>query len=163
MQLDWKKLRYRAEWLFVSILAAIVPCVPRRVCHFFANLWGALASYLYRPGREVALENLESALGAELTAERRHQLVRESYQHFARAMSDLFWSPRLTTRNLSKLIDTTDLEDFKRSGTADRGAIFACLHYGGFEWIALALGLSDVRCTVVTQGFKNPLLTPIFN
>ncbi len=43
------------------------------------------------------------------------------------------------------------------------GFIFACLHYGGFEWIALALGLRGFECTVVTQAFKNSLLNETFN
>jgi KDO2-lipid IV(A) lauroyltransferase len=60
-------------------------------------------------------------------------------------------------------MDTSALDHFTRGGGSDDGAIFACLHYGGFEWIALALGLRGVNCTVVTQGFKNPLLNETFN
>lgn len=163
MGIDWKKLRHRGEWLFVRALAWITPRLPRRVCHLVATTGGTVAAYLHWPGREVALENLESAFGTQLTTPRRRELVRESYQHFARAMADLFWSPRLTNANLAELVDVTELERFKREGGAERGAIFACLHYGGFEWIALALGLSGIRCTVVTQAFKNPLINPTFN
>lgn len=162
MAIDWKKLRHRGEWLALRTLQAIIPLLPRSLCHLVANGCGFLGSHLHREGRDVAVDNLERCFGDELTPARRRQLVRESYQHFARAMADLFWSPRLTPANLSEYVDVSDLDRLKREGGADRGAIFACLHYGGFEWIALALGLSGIRCTVVTQGFKNPLLNPIF-
>ena len=36
--------------------------------------------------------------------------MRESYQHFARTMIDLFWSPRLTRENYSRYIDVVNLE-----------------------------------------------------
>ncbi|MBA2743215.1 MAG: lysophospholipid acyltransferase family protein, partial [Chthoniobacterales bacterium] len=147
----------------VRACAGIVPMLPRSICHLVANGCGAVASLLHLPGRKVALQNLDSALGSELPPATKLQLVRSSYQHFARAMADLFWSPRLTTENLPQLIDTSDLDRLRRDGGAANGAIFACLHYGGFEWIALALGLSGIKCTVVTQGFKNSLLNTTFS
>jgi lauroyl/myristoyl acyltransferase len=61
------------------------------------------------------------------------------------------------------IFDLEDLERWKREGGVERGAIFAAPHYGGFEWIAVVLGLAGFKCTVVTQGFKNPLLNTTFN
>ena len=159
---DPKKLRHGVEWLAIRTMAHVVPVLPRRVNHLIADVFGAAASLIHLPGRAVALSNLETAFPG-LSNARRKQLVRESYQHFSRAMGDLFWSRRLTTRNLHRIFDLEDLERFKREGGADRGAIFACLHYGGFEWIAVVLGLTGFKCTVVTQGFKNPLLNSTFN
>lgn len=163
MSVNWKELRHRGEWLAVRAVAHVVPLLPRRLCHLLASIGGTLAFLIDRPGRKVALANVEAAFGPALSPHDRRRLVRRSYQYFARAMADLFWSPRLTTQTLTQLVDTSALERFKEQVGADRGAIFACLHYGGFEWIALALGLSGIRCTVVTQSFKNPLLNDTFN
>ncbi|HEX7517359.1 MAG TPA: hypothetical protein VF345_08750 [Chthoniobacterales bacterium] len=160
MNFELKTLRHRAEWLALRALAHLVPALPRALCHRGADLVGALAAHVHRPGRAVALSNLQAAF-PEMPAARRRQLVKQSYQCFERAMADLFWSPRLTRENLARTIDLTDLERVKRE-QGDRGLIFACLHYGGFEWIALALGLSGFPCTVVTQAFKNPLLNQTF-
>jgi lauroyl/myristoyl acyltransferase len=163
VRLQLKDVRHRVEFWGVRWLAVILPRLPRRVCHILATGSGAAAAFIHLPGRQVALSNLEAAFGAELTVRRRKQLVRESYQHFARAMADLFWSPRLTAENLEAIFDLEDLEQLKRDRGTDRATIFACLHYAGFEWIALALGRSGFDCTVVTQGFKNPLLNGPFN
>ncbi len=137
--------------------------LPRRFWHVVADLTGAAAAWILWPGRRVALANLEAAFGETYSGEERRRLVRQSYQYFARAMADLFWSARLTPENVGDYIDLSDLDRLKASGESERGYIFACLHYGGFEWIALALGLRGVPCTVVTQAFKNPLLDATFN
>ena len=59
---------------------------------------------LDRRGRRVALSNLRVAFGDEISAEGRAQIVRQSYQHFARTMLDFFWSPRLTSQNFSRYV-----------------------------------------------------------
>lgn len=162
MRFTPKALRHRSEWLFLRSLELLAPLFPRWYLHWLAQLGGAAAAYLHVPGRRVALSNLAVALPDSTPAERR-RLVRESYQNFARTMADLFWSRRLTTENLHEIFDLTDLERLQREQGMERGYIFACMHYGGFEWIALALGLSGMPCTVVTQAFKNPLLNATFN
>ncbi|MEP6956736.1 MAG: hypothetical protein ABI883_07905, partial [Chthoniobacterales bacterium] len=161
--IDWKRIRHRAEWLVVRAFAKTVPLFPRRLCHAVADVYGAIAAVVHRSGREVALANLESAFGTQYSPDERKRLVRQSYQHFTRAMADLLWSPRLTPENFAKIFDLQDVERLRREHGTERGVIFACLHYGGFEWIALALGLSGFKCTVVTQSFKNPLLNSSFN
>ena len=158
-----KAIRHRAEWLVVRGLAAVVPRLPRRICHWLADGFGLITSFVHLPGRHVAQQNLDTAFGSGLSSGQRKRLVRQSYQQFARAMADLFWSPRLTRDNLSTIFDLEDVERLKRERGTEGGLIFACLHYGGFEWIALALGLSGFKCTVVTQAFKNPLLNGTFN
>jgi KDO2-lipid IV(A) lauroyltransferase len=162
VSIDWKKVRHLAEWLGIRAMANTIPKLPRRLNHVIADALGAAAAFIHVPGRAVALSNLEAAF-PEMPLSRRKQLVRQSYQHFARAMADLFWSPRLDREKLHTIFDLEDIERFKREQETDRGTIFACLHYGGFEWIAVVLGLTGFKCTVVTQAFKNPLLNGTFN
>lgn len=162
MTVNWKGLRHRGEWLVIRGMANLIPRLPRRVSRFLAGALGWSASYVHLPGRRVALSNLQAAF-PDLPLAARRRITRASYQHFARAMADLFWSPRLTRENLHTIFDLEDLERLKANGGADRGVIFACPHYGGFEWIAVVLGLVGFKCTVVTQGFKNPLLNQTFS
>jgi lauroyl/myristoyl acyltransferase len=77
-----------------------VPLLLRKVCYRLALLLGSLAASLDRRGRRVALSNLRVAFGDE--SERRAQIVRESYQHFAHTMLEFFWSLRLTSQNFSR-------------------------------------------------------------
>src|SRR5947209_4268917 len=153
-----KRIRYRGEWLIVGALAVLLPLLPRQILHAIADLFGALAAYVYVPGRRVALTNLGTVFPERLEGERR-SLVRQSYQYFARAQAELFWAQRLTRANAHEIYDLSALEQLPR----DRSYIFGCLHYGGFESIAIVLGFCDFNCTVVTQAFKNGLLDGTFN
>ena len=54
------------------------------------------------------------------------------------------------------IFDLEDLERLQARGGAERGAIFACLHYGGFEWIALVLGLERIQVHGRHAGFQEP-------
>src|SRR5207245_11308829 len=101
-----RKIRYRLEWLGLKSATKFVPLLSRKACYRLALLLGSLAAMLARRGLRVALSNLRVAFGDEISSERRAQIVRESYQHFARTMLDFFWSPRLTSQNFSRYVES---------------------------------------------------------
>jgi lauroyl/myristoyl acyltransferase len=108
------------------------------------------------------LNNLEAAFGDQLSARQRRKIVRQSFQHFARTMIDLFWSPRLTELNFLWYIELRNFEETMRGTGPDRSIIIACYHYSNFEWLSLACGFLDLKGTIISQEFKNSLLDPIF-
>jgi KDO2-lipid IV(A) lauroyltransferase len=124
--------------------------------------FGWIASFLDREGRAVALSNLEHALGASLTVTERKKIVRQSYRHFARAMTDLFWSPRLTAENFAELIEFSGLEQWSVALEEGKPVIWGCHHFSNFEWMATSVGLSGRRSVIMAQEFKNPLLDATF-
>jgi Kdo2-lipid IVA lauroyltransferase/acyltransferase len=158
----WKRIRYRLEWLALKGAAKIVPLLSRNACYRLAQVTGALAATLDRAGRRVALSNLQVAFGDELSPGRRAGIVRESYQHFARTMLDLFWSPRLTSQNISQYVELKNMELWREELKPGHPVIFGCYHYSNFEWMSHAVGLSGVLSSIIAQEFKNPLLDPIF-
>ena len=162
MRAAWKKIRYRVEWLALKSAAKIVPLLSRKACYRLALLIGALAATLDRAGRRVALSNLQAAFGDELSPGRRAKIVRESYQHFAKTMIDLFWSPRLTRENYTRYIDVENLDHWQEEMKPGHPIIFGCCHYSNFEWVAVAANFFGVESALIAQEFKNPLLNPIF-
>jgi KDO2-lipid IV(A) lauroyltransferase len=161
MRSAWKQIRYRLEWAGLLIVAKIVPLLSRRACYRLALAVGELMSRLDWHGRKVALSNLEVALGNGLTQRERERIVRESFQHFARTMLDLLWSPRLTAQNFSKYIELQNFEETARYGP-ERSIIIACYHYSNFEWLSLACGFLGLKGSIISQEFKNSLLDPMF-
>src|SRR6266851_6700089 len=143
------------------IAAKLVPLLSRKSCYRFALALGRLMSILDRHGRKVALSNLEVAFGDRFSQREREQIARESFQHFARTMLDLLWSPRLTAEKFSKYIELENIEETARYGP-ERNFITACYHYSNFEWFSLASGFLDLKGTIISQEFKNSLLDPIF-
>ena len=97
-----RKIRYRLEWLGLKFATKFFPLLSRKACYRLALLLGSLAAVLDRRGRRVALSNLRVAFGDEISIEGRTQIVRESYQHFARTMTRFFLEPRLTSQNFSR-------------------------------------------------------------
>ena len=85
-----RKIRYRLEWLGLKFATKVVPLLSRKACYRLALLLGSLATSLDRRGGHVALSNLRVAFGDEISSERREQIVRESYRHFAQTMLDFF-------------------------------------------------------------------------
>ena len=158
----WKRVRHRIEWLLVRLGAVVTPLFPRRMVEAIGSSFGWLASFLDREGRQVALSNLEHAFGSTLTVSERQMIVRQSYRHFARAMTDLFWSPRLTAENFAELIEFADLEQWSEALEKGKPVIWGCHHFSNFEWMATSVGLSGRKSVIMAQEFKNPLLDPTF-
>lgn len=162
MRSRWKRVRYQLEWIGLSLAAKLVPLLSRKNCFHLARILGALASIIDRHGYKVALENLKVALGDQLSEPQRRKIARESFQHFARTMVDLLWSPRLTRQNLSRYVEFQNFDETSRGTGPERSAIVACCHYSNFEWLSLACGLLDFKNAILAQEFKNSLLNPIF-
>jgi KDO2-lipid IV(A) lauroyltransferase len=162
MRAQWKRFRYRLEWIGVVVATKLVPLLSRKLCFHLANSLGSLISIFDRHGRKVALSNLEVAFEDQYSARERERIVCESFQHFARTMLDLFWSPRLTRENFSRYIELQNFEETAHDTGVERSFIMATYHYSNFEWLSLACGYLDLKGTIISQEFKNSLLDSIF-
>src|SRR6184192_4140167 len=162
MRSQWKRIRYRLEWIGLLLAARLIPLCSRRICDYVARIAGALLSFLDRQRFEVAVDNLRVAFGDQFSADERRKIARESFQYFARTMVDLLWSPRLTLQNFSRYIEWQNLEETARGTGPERSIMIACYHYSNFEWLSLACGFLDLKGTIISQEFKNSLLDPIF-
>src|SRR5437773_6439781 len=162
MRSQWKRIRYRLEWLGLLLATKLIPLCSRRVSNHLARTAGALLSFLDRQRFEVAVDNLRVAFGDQFSADERRKIARESFQYFARTMVDLLWSPRLTLQNFSRYIEWQNLEETARGTGPERSIMIACYHYSNFEWLSLACGFLDLKGTIISQEFKNSLLDPIF-
>ena len=162
MHSRWKRIRYRLEWIGLVLAAKLIPLLSRRACYYLAQTAGALMPIFDRHHYKVALNNLEVAFGDQFSKHERRKIARESFQHFARTMVDLLWSPRLTQENFSRYIELENFEETTRGTGPERSVMIACYHYSNFEWLSLACGFLDLKGTIISQEFKNSLLDPIF-
>src|ERR1700730_7205908 len=158
----WKRFRYRLAWIGLRLATKLIPLLSRRACFQLANFLGSLMSIFDRHGRKVALSNLEVAFGDQMSSADRRRIVRESFQHFARTMLDLFWSPRLTRESFPDYIEMENLGEITQTTGPERSVLIACYHYSNFEWLSLTCGFLGLTGTIIAQEFKNSLLDPIF-
>lgn len=162
MRARWKRIRYHLEWLGLVFAAKLIPLCSRKACYHVALAIGTLLSFLDRQRFKVALSNLEVAFPDRFSPRERHDIVRNSFQHFARTMVDLLWSPRLTQNNFCRYIELENFEETARDTGPERSLMIACYHYSNFEWLSLACGFLDLKGTIISQEFKNSSLDPIF-
>jgi lauroyl/myristoyl acyltransferase len=158
--MQWKRIRYRLEWVGVKALGWLIPRLSRRGCAMLARGVGAAAFALDTHGRKVTLANIEAALGDEYSPKEQVRIGRASYQSFARTMLDLFWAPRLARVGGEKYVDVVGLEHF--DAQLGKPCVVLCAHHAGVEWGSVACGLLGYRGVTLTQAFKNPLLDKLF-
>jgi KDO2-lipid IV(A) lauroyltransferase len=162
MRARWKRIRYRLEWLGLVLATKLIPLCSRKACYYIAQTAGALLSFVDRQRYHVAFSNLEVAFGDRFSAQERRKIVCESFQHFARTMVDLLWSPRLTQENFFRYIELENFDETARHTGPERSLMIACYHYSNFEWLSLACGFLGLKGTIISQEFKNSSLDPIF-
>lgn len=155
----WKTLRYRLEWLGLSLSVKLVPRLSRQACVRLADTLGAMVFKFDHGRRRVAIENLEIVFGDRFTSEQRQDIACASHQNFTRSMLDLFWMQRLNRENYRRYIE---VENFDVLPPENVGWIGLTIHFGSFEWGVAAVGFHGFSGIGVTAYFKNHLLTPIF-
>lgn len=152
--------RQKLEYFGLSLAARTIERLPFSWLRPFANLLGALVCLCDPRGRKVAEANLTTAFG-EMDPRRRAQIVRQSYQGFARTMLELMWAPNLTRETLDRHATVEGLDP--DPAASSQPTIYLCLHASNFEWLSLALSYHIGPGIVVTQNFKNPLLGRMFD
>lgn len=162
MKRIWKRVRYRIEWLALVVALKLIPLLSRNACYELGGAIGSLAATFDAHGRAVALANLKAAFGDKFSAAERERIARESYQHFARTMLDLFWSPRLTSENFRDYIEFANLEEIRAEAVPGRPVIVAGFHYSNWEWLSLGFGWLGLSAAIATEEFKNPLFGEFF-
>ena len=116
MNFNWKRNRHSIEYAGVRFLAWFIPKLTRDECMGLAKIFGSVAFFFDRRGREVTLANLEAVFGDQYTLEQRHQIGVLSYQNFARTMIDLFWCPRLLEPANHRFLRVTGVENMPKRG-----------------------------------------------
>jgi len=156
-------VRKRIEFAGLSTGAWFVATLPFGWLPVMANALGSLVYFLDPGGRKVALENIEAAFPGKFSRLEKARIVRRSYGTFARTMLELFWAPNMDEKFFERhvIFEGWD-KDYVRKDPR-RAAIYACFHFGNFEWLALAGAHTISPGPVIAQRFKNPLLGPVFD
>lgn len=156
-------LREKLEFAGLAAGAWLVARLPFRAIPLLASVVGSLVYWLDPRGRRVAFANIESAFPGRFSRKNKSSIARGSYVTFARTMFELFWAPNLDEDFFNEHVIFEGWEhDYCRKDPG-KPAIYACFHFGNFEWLALAGAYSITPGPVIAQRFRNPLLGPVFD
>jgi len=155
--------RERLEFAGLTAGARLVASLPFPLLRPLATLLGSAVYGLDPRGRRVALANIEAAFPGKYSPQEKRRIARASYGTFARTMFELFWAPNITEAFLNRQVvfEGFDVDTCRRDPA--KAAIYACFHFGNFEWLGLAGAHTIAPGPVIGQRFKNPLLGPVFD
>ena len=156
-------LRQRAEYAGLRLAELLVPKLPFRALAPLGRALAAVVWPLDARGRQVAVANLECALGEALTPQQRQRVAFGSYATFARTMAELFWARNFGASTVAKWIEIKGLDHTSVNTTRGAAAIYPTYHFSNFEWAGLLCALTLEPAPIIAQRFRNPLLGPIFN
>jgi Kdo2-lipid IVA lauroyltransferase/acyltransferase len=160
----WKRFRYRLEALLLELLAAGVPLLSRKMLVRVANAIGWLAFHVVANERRIALTNLDIAFGSTKSPEEKRRIARGAFQNFARSFLGLFWSKRLNSETLDRIIEIAPetLRMLQAAQARGKGIIFVTFHYGEWEMLGVSTALLGFPIMVVMEQLRNPHVTRIF-
>lgn len=160
---NWKSYRYHLERWGCLQVAGLLPRLSLRSCNALAQVLGALFYWFDHRSRHIADENLRLVFGERLPPRLRRQVALLSFQNFARTMIGLFWSAHLSGERILACIRPTGFERALEMAKAqNKGLIFACAHFGNWEFAPMALQVHNLPLQIVAENFKNALLDEIF-
>jgi Kdo2-lipid IVA lauroyltransferase/acyltransferase len=157
-----KRARYWIEWLLVRLFGRLVRALPFKVVQKLGNIAGALVFRADSKGRAVALANLEAGFGSSFSPDQRRHIAKRSLQVFGRNFLELFWTGRLTSGNVDKIISFEDPERLRELVESEIPFIAITPHFGNVELAGAFIGLKGRPLVIISQPFKNERLTPIF-
>ena len=109
-----------------------------RISNTFGNLWYTLD----KRHREVALSNLELALGKEVDRQVIEELARENFRQMSRLLFEVGWSLRLkTSDDVRRYVRLEGLDHVNRAFRQGKGVLFLTGHLGSWELLTLVPSL----------------------
>lgn len=128
-----------------------------------AQLLGYLWFRLDKRHREIALENLQTAFGVELTADERTSICRNTFSHLACVLLELPCLLRLTRDNVDQYITFSGIENLAAPIKKHKGVLVMSSHFGNWELMALAFSLRFWPFNVVVRPLDNPLFNRLID
>jgi KDO2-lipid IV(A) lauroyltransferase len=145
---------YRMADLVVRLLPA---ALADRVCVALARL----VFHAGLPARRAQEANLARLLGDATRAAIRSR-ARESFEHFALALSDVLRLDSMAPEALAGAIEIHGGEHLEAARAAGRGVILVSAHLGNWEWGAAWLATRGLRVHLVARAHGSPGVERLF-
>lgn len=143
------------EYIVFRTAKMVFAILPRRLCLFKGRMLGRFFFYLDKSHRSLAISNLNSAIGGEISQQELKRIAKNSFLHFGQFLMDLI---KLSSfREKSKLLSIEGQENIRKAIQAGKGALLLSAHYGNWE-IAPFLISKIGKLNVIARPLDNKLL-----
>lgn len=144
-------------YVFVRLMEELVCLIPgdRRALAVGALL-GRLGYVVARDRRQVAIDNLTIAFGAERSPEEIRRIARKNFEHLGMLSMEFFRLRRWNQQMLAERLVLKGQNSFNLAWAPGSRGIFVVLsHFGSFEVLAAVSRFLGLRGTLVVTGAPN--------
>ena len=128
-------------------------------------LGSSLGDFLYfflKKRRRIALENLQTAFGDEMSIDEQAQICRSSFQQVGKTAIEFLCFPKLTFDNIWDEVTVEGKKHLIQALNQGKGAIVFLPHLGNWELLALVYGaLIPNRAKAIAFPLKNRYLNTV--
>ncbi|MFQ5382252.1 MAG: lysophospholipid acyltransferase family protein [Dehalococcoidia bacterium] len=146
--------------LVAAILGAagrLARYIPLSVSYRLASLVGRAAYLLWPRGRRSAIGNYQVMTGGDVGFAR--DLAGRSFENYGRYLVDFLRLPRLRPEEIGRaVVGDSAFALLDRAREGGRGAVIACMHYGGWDFGAAAASVRGYPLSVVIETFDSASL-----
>jgi len=128
--------QHRLEYGATRALQALICALPAGAARAVGGSLGDFAFTVLKLRRDVAMRNLERVFGDRFDRDELLSIARESYRNFGRMAFEYARFPRLTQRDIERLITVTGGEHIDAALAGGKGAILVAGHFGNWEVLA---------------------------
>jgi KDO2-lipid IV(A) lauroyltransferase len=150
-------LKRYTEFLFFQGFKLFFLLLPRKLSLGAGGFLGLAIYSLDRRHRRIALSNLKTAFGPELSASVRKDIARKSFIHFGKFLADFIKFSHFNDEQRDKLIQVEGIENLNQALKKGKGVLLFTGHYGGWE-IAPYFLSRKAKFFVIARALDNNLL-----
>lgn len=144
------RLMFPPAWLLAHLPPAASLAVGRRI--------GDLLWWLLPRRRRMTAENLRRALGAERSPDELARLGRRSFQHLGMTLVEACRYFLRPTDVMLSMVHVQGGDHLRTAAAQGRGVLILTAHYGNWELLAAAHGLTGLPLSIVVRPLDHPLL-----
>ncbi|OVE75367.1 hypothetical protein BVX97_04650 [bacterium E08(2017)] len=150
-----KHIRFVGESILAGAAFLIIPLLSRKMVLSLSRWLGDRAYSIAKRERKIAMSNLDIAFGADVSVDRKTEIIRSSFRSFALLLMDYFWFSRRTKARIEKWVT---FDDSYQHYWDTKPAVVVTCHFGNWEVLGQAVALHGHPVTSVATPLKNPVV-----
>ena len=147
-----KRQPTRADLVVCAIIFRLMRTlgrIPRPLARKVGNFLGDAGFRLDRRHRQITLNNLAFAMGAELDGEQRWRTARAVFRNLGQILFEVGWSLRAPASELNHTVRIDGLDNYRAAWEKGRGVLTITAHMGNWELLSIVAGRASIPINVV--------------
>lgn len=141
----------------VKSIAFIIGHLPLCLVLAIGRTLGRIAFHLDKRHRKTALENMKLAYKGSVSEDRLTSIARAVFENLAMTGLEFMRLPWLTKQRLNGYVEFEGIENLERALEQKKGVILFTAHFGNWELMAAAYGLSGHPIDIVVRELDSPV------